>query len=52
MCCFCAKSPIAKKAAHTERKCKEGETHKLFFNLVAALITLTLCFANFEASSH
>lgn len=46
------KSPIAWKAVHTENKCKEGETHKVFFNPVAALITLTLCFANSEASSH
>lgn len=30
-----------------ERKCKEGETHELFFNLVAVLITLTLCFSSF-----
>ena len=51
MCCFCEKKSFS-KAVHTERKCKKGETQKLFFNLVAAIITLTLCFANFEASLH
>lgn len=49
---FVWKGPIAQKADHAERKRKEGETHKLFFDLVAALITLTLCLANSEASSH
>lgn len=49
---FVGESPIAEKAAPSERKRKEEETHKLFFDFVAALITLTLCFANSEASSH
>lgn len=58
-------SYIAVQAVHTERKCslRKGAGGGLtscvcvcvfffFFNLVAAFITLALCFANFEASSH